>query len=105
VTVYFAPSARRQFLEALAYIASDDPAAARRFRDRVERTLRRLERFPRSGRRLPEFPTLPHREVVVRPYRFVYRMGGGVLWVVAVWHAAQSVKRPGRAVSRRPRAK
>jgi putative ABC transport system substrate-binding protein len=31
--------------------------------------LKRLERFPNSGRHLPEFPELPHREVIVWPYR------------------------------------
>jgi toxin ParE1/3/4 len=101
VTLYFTPSARRQFLQALAHIARDSPAAATRFRARAERVLRRLESFPRSGRRLPEFPTLPHREVIVRPYRFFYRTSGSVVWVVAVWHGAQLPQRPSRG-ARRP---
>ena len=42
-------------------------------RRRVETVSRRLERFPRSGRLLPEFPDLPYREVIVSPYRFFYR--------------------------------
>jgi toxin ParE1/3/4 len=91
VNLYFTLSARRQFLQALAYIARDNHSAAARFRVRVERALRRLERFPRSGRRLPEFPGLPHREVIVRPYRFFYRVTGNAVWVVAVWHGAQLV--------------
>jgi len=94
VRVRFTPSARSEFLDALTYIRRDDPGAARRFYQRSERALRRLERFPESGRRLPEFPELPHREVVVRPYRFFYRIRGKTVWVVAVWHAAQSVREP-----------
>jgi len=43
--------------------------AAQRFRERAEQVLKRLERFPNSGRHLPEFPQLPHREVIVWPYR------------------------------------
>jgi toxin ParE1/3/4 len=92
--VRFTPSARREFLAALTYIRRDDPAAARRFRDRVERVLRRLEKFPESGRSLPEFPSLPHREVLVRPYRFFYRVKGRTVWVVAVWHGAQEAEGP-----------
>ena len=76
MTVRFTPSARKQFLAALAYIARDDLDAARVFRRRAEAKLRRLERFPRSGRSMLEFPELPHREIVVAPYRFFYRMEG-----------------------------
>lgn len=62
---------------------------ASRFRQRCEQTLRRLEDFPDSGRKIPEFPELPHRELIVTPYRFFYRVSGDVVWVVAVWHGAQ----------------
>ena len=92
--VRFTPSARDEFLEALAYVRQDNPPAARRFRGRVEHVLRRLERFPDSGRRLPEFPELPHREVVVAPYRFFYRIRGRTVWIVAVWHGAREVQEP-----------
>lgn len=82
-------SARARFLEGLEYIRQDDPKAARKFRKKVESTLGRLERFPESGRAIPEFPDLPHREVIVRPYRFFYRVVGKTIWIVAVWHGAQ----------------
>ena len=92
--VKFTPSARVQFLEGLKYIRQDKPAAARLFRSKVEEVLRRLEDFPESGRSIPEFPNLPHREVIVRPYRFFYRVINKTVWVVAVWHAAQLPKGP-----------
>ena len=63
--------------------------AAVRFRQRCEATLRRLEDFPESGRKIPEFPELPHRELLVTPYRFFYRISGSTVWIVAVWHDAQ----------------
>jgi toxin ParE1/3/4 len=87
--VLFTPAGREQFLAALAYIAADDPAAARRLRDRAEESLSRLVVFPESGRVLPEFPDLPFREVVVAPYRFFYRVKDDAVWVVAAWHSAQ----------------
>jgi toxin ParE1/3/4 len=94
VRVRFTPSAREAFLEVLAYIHRDNPVAARRLRDRAEGALRRLERFPDSGRKLPEFPELPHREVIVRPYRFFYRVHGRTVWIVAVWHSARRPLEP-----------
>jgi toxin ParE1/3/4 len=89
MTVQFTPSARLQFLAALAYIRQDNPPAAIRFRKKAETVLRRLVRFPESGRLIPEFPELPYREVIVPPYRFFYRPGGRSVWIAAVWHGAQ----------------
>jgi toxin ParE1/3/4 len=81
--VLFTPTAREQFLAALAYIAAADPAAARRLRERAEESLSRLAEYPESGRVLPEFPDLPFREVVVSPYRFFYRVKDDIVWIVA----------------------
>ena len=92
--VKFTSSARRQFLEGLEYVRHDSPTAARKFRDKAESVLRRLEEHPESGRSIPEFPELPHREVIVRPYRFFYRIVGKTIWVVAVWHGAQLPQGP-----------
>ena len=90
--VLFTPTARDQFLSAVAYIHRDRPSAALRFRKRAEKSLRRLEKFPDSGRAVPEFPELPYREVIVPPYRFFYRVKGSTAWIVAVWHSAQLPK-------------
>ena len=87
--VRFTPTGRSQFLGVLSYIQRENPQAAVDFRRRAEKVLRRLERFPTSGRIIPEFPELPYREVIVAPYRFFYRVEGKIVWVVAVWHGAQ----------------
>ena len=87
--VRFTPTGRSQFLGALSYIQGENPQAAIEFRRRAEKVLRRLARFPASGRRIPEFPELPYREAIVAPYRFFYRVEGKIVWVVAVWHGAQ----------------
>lgn len=95
--VVFTPSARRQFLHAVAYILRDNPSAAVAFCKRAGSLLRRLDRFPESGRLLSEFPDLPFRELLVNPYRFFYTVRGKVVWIVAVWHAAQVPKPPADA--------
>jgi toxin ParE1/3/4 len=87
--VRFTPSGRQQLLDAVRYIYQENADAARAFRRGAATKLRRLERFPQSGRPIPEFPELPHREVIVAPYRFFYRVEHRVVWVVAVWHGAQ----------------
>jgi toxin ParE1/3/4 len=92
--VRFTPSARTAFLHAIEFIRWDRPMAAERFRRKCEDSLRRLEEFPESGRTIPEFPDLPYREVIVRPYRFFYRTSGDCVWIVAVWHGAQLADSP-----------
>lgn len=85
----FTPAGERQVLAVIAHLLTDRPAAARRFYERATKVLRRLEDFPESGRVVPEFPDLPFREVIIRPYRFFYRIGARTVWVVGVWHGAQ----------------
>ena len=92
--VRFTPSARTQFLAAIAYIYRENPPAAVAFRHKAEKVLSRLQKFPQSGRTLPEFPDLPFREVVVAPYRFFYRIKEKTIWIVAVWHGVQLPEEP-----------
>ena len=92
--VLFTPSGRDQFLAAVRYIYRENPTAAIAFRQRAEKVLSRLRKFPQSGRALPEFPDLPFREVIVNPYRFFYRVKGKIVWIVAVWHGAQLAQEP-----------
>ena len=92
--VKLTPSARDQFLSAITYIYRDSPSAAIAFRQKAEKTLSRLRKFPSSGRTLPEFPDLPFREVIVPPYRFFYRIRENIVWIVSVWHSAQLPKDP-----------
>lgn len=92
--ILFTPTGRRQFLEAIAYIHRDNPSAAENFRRKAEEKLSRLKQFPDSGRILPEFPDLPFREVIVKPYRFFYRVKDKTVWIVAVWHGAQLPAEP-----------
>ena len=94
MSVRFTPSARSQFLAAIAYIKRDNPEAARRFRRRTEDVLRRLDKFPDSGRVIPEFPELHHREVIIASYRFFYRKEDNTIWIAAVWHGAQLPEEP-----------
>jgi toxin ParE1/3/4 len=95
--VLFTPSGRAQFLAAIAYIYRENPTAAIAFRQKAEKALSRLQKYPQSGRVLPEFPDLPFREVIVIPYRFFYRVKGKRVWIVAVWHGAQLPEKPNKA--------
>ena len=78
-----------QILCLISHIRRDEPSAATRFRQRAEKSLKRLLEYPNSGRSIPEFPELSYRELIVPPYRFFYRVKDDIVWIVAVWHGAQ----------------
>ncbi|MBF0098756.1 MAG: type II toxin-antitoxin system RelE/ParE family toxin [Magnetococcales bacterium] len=76
-------------MEAIDHIRQDNSIVAREYSSRAKKALRRLEPFPNSGRRLPEFPDSLYREVIIPPYRFIYRAIGTAVWIVTVWHDAR----------------
>lgn len=92
--VRFTGIALSQFVQILEFISQDDPHAARRFERRARTRLRRLERFPASGRRVPESPDTSTREILVGDYRFFYEIAAGTVLIVAVWHGARRIRGP-----------
>ena len=53
--------------------------------------------FRKAATRVPD---LPHREIIVSPYRFFYPVVEDTVWIVGVWHGAQipkqtTLSRPG----------
>jgi len=89
----FSARAIEQLEDALAYIAQDDPAAAGRLCDAIHKRLGLLKEYPLSGRMLPERGRPGTREVVVRPYRIVYRITEEEVYVVAVAHGRRDMRR------------
>lgn len=73
------------------YIAADDPSVASRFGERISSRVEGLCRFPRRGRKVPEFRDDLVREVILTPYRIIYEIDDreGVLSVLRVWHGAR----------------
>jgi plasmid stabilization system protein ParE len=62
-------------LEAIrACIADDSPFYANLIVQRLVSAVERLGTFPESGRVVPELGSADIREVIVRPYRVVYRL-------------------------------
>ncbi|MBI5676454.1 MAG: type II toxin-antitoxin system RelE/ParE family toxin [Nitrospirae bacterium] len=76
------------------YIARDSPLYARYQVESISASLERLCVFPESGRHLPEFPQLPHREVIVDNYRVIYRYDSSIdeVKIVAVVHGSRLLK-------------
>ena len=72
--VRFTRQADRQYLDALTYIRTKNPAGALTVMRRADAVITQLREQPYSGHAIPEYPDMPHRELSVPPYRFFYRM-------------------------------
>ncbi len=74
------------------FIARDSVAAAELTIERIRESTRRLLTFPRSGRAVPEAPDSEVSEVIVSPFRVIYRTRGDDLQVVTVLHGARDLR-------------
>ena len=72
------------------FLRERNPDAARKLRDRVLRSLARLEQFPDSGR---SWRTAGTRELVIPglPYIAIYRIQDNTVVVLSLLHTARQV--------------
>jgi toxin ParE1/3/4 len=71
------------------YIAIDNEAAAKKWVAQIFAAVERLGEFPNIGRKVPELPRLPYRELIVPPCRVIYRIQGSIVFIVLVTRGEQ----------------
>jgi len=89
VKVTWAPLAERQVADAFAYIAAERPDAALGWFERVVDRAGSLSELPDQGRMVPEAERSSVREVLVDPYRVVYRRDEDEIVILTVQHQRQ----------------
>jgi plasmid stabilization system protein ParE len=89
VRLTWSPLASEQVDDAVAYIAADDPAAALAWLERLLERVKALTAYPDSGRVVPELQREDIREIVVSPYRVMYRRGAEAVEIAAIRHGAR----------------
>jgi plasmid stabilization system protein ParE len=85
--VQWAEVAVRDLEEIVAFIALHSQANAERVLERIEHGSATLESTPEGGRVVPELARLgmrTWRELVVKPYRLIYRTEGDTVTVLAL---------------------
>ena len=87
----WSPLARDDLRDLVWFIASDNADRAASFGYELIRRAEALSQFPEMGRMVPERPDPRIREIVIRPYRVIYRLvpESNQVEVVRVWHAAR----------------
>jgi toxin ParE1/3/4 len=79
--------ARQDLLAIARFIAADNSEAAVKWVATLRKSAKRVARFPRSGRSVPELRRDDIREVVVRNYRIVYRIEDDAIVVLVVFES------------------
>jgi plasmid stabilization system protein ParE len=85
--VHWTETAARDLEDLIAFIAADSPGNARRVLTRLQERAAALEVHPARGRIVPElasFGLSAWRELVVKPYRLIYRAEAKRVYVLAV---------------------
>lgn len=57
--------------------------------DRLIRRAERIGEMPEAGRKVPEYALADLREVLLPPYRLVYRICPGEIQIISIMHCRQ----------------
>ncbi len=93
--VLWATVAEQDLLGIVEFIANDSPQSALEILDRVRAATARLDHSPKRGRVVPEL--LAHgitryREIVVKPWRVIYRVEARSVYVLSVIDGRRNVE-------------
>jgi len=89
--IIWSPGARDDLHNLVRAIAADNPELAEQFAYRLMQQTDKLQDFPEIGRQVPEKRDPNLREIIVTPYRVIYRLRPRqqVVEIVRVWHGAR----------------
>ena len=93
--ILWAAVAEKDLLRIVEYVAEEDARAALEILNKIKAGAARLDLSPKRGRIVPEL--LKHgisryREIVIKPWRLIYRIEGERVYVVAVIDGRRNVE-------------
>ena len=93
--VKWAAIAEQDLTAIIKYIHSDNPLAAKDSLERIKAKVSNLESLPHRGRIVPELMQqgiLQYRELIIPPWRIIYRISDSNVYVFAVFDSRQNVE-------------
>ena len=93
--VVWADVAENDLKEVIEYVAKDNPANALRIFKKIKQKASGLYNLPERGRIVPELQdqgVLLYRELIVPPWRIMYRISETKVYVLSVFDARQNVE-------------
>ncbi|MCP3678585.1 MAG: type II toxin-antitoxin system RelE/ParE family toxin [Deltaproteobacteria bacterium] len=93
--VYWACVAESDLKGIIAYIAEDSPANAGTIFEKIKEKAASLTQFPERGRTVPELQeqgVFLYRELIVAPWRIIYRVSERKVYILSVLDSRQNVE-------------
>ncbi|VAX02033.1 Death on curing protein, Doc toxin [hydrothermal vent metagenome] len=87
--IIWSPLAVDQIAAIAEYITLDNPVAAEKWVDDIFNSVKRLKKFPKSGRIIPEIQLDNFREIIFGNYRIIYRIDKNQISVLTVRNGSQ----------------
>ena len=89
--IIWSEQARDDLQSIVLFIARDNPTAAESFGYRLVSKVDVLAQFPKIGRVVPEENDEMIREIILRPYRIIYKVleEKQIVAIARVWHGAR----------------
>jgi toxin ParE1/3/4 len=91
VKIFWSPLALERVGEISDFIAQDNVSAAKKWVDSVFSAVKRVGKFPQSGRSVPEIKRPDIREILHGNYRVIYRLKQGQIAILTVRHGKQKL--------------
>jgi toxin ParE1/3/4 len=93
--VEWAAAAESDLKQIIDYLAADSPGNALQIFKKIKQRASGLYSFPERGRIVPELQAQGiniYRELIVAPWRIVYRIAAGTVFVLSVIDSRQNVE-------------
>ena len=93
--INWANVAENDLIEIIEYISVDSPADALKILQKIKKMASSLHSLPERGRVVPELQDqaiLTYREIVIPPWRIIYRISEDDVYVLTVLDARRSVE-------------
>lgn len=95
VKITFAVSAVKDLEEIRSWYADQNvPGIGEKLIREIIAQVERLADYPESGRMVPEFGIANLREIILAPFRIVYRLDKNRARIVRVWRSERLLKMP-----------
>ena len=93
--VHWAEVAEKDLISIIEYIAEDSLTNAINVFEKLKKKASSLNQFPQRGRIVPELKDhgiILYRELIVTPWRIIYRISGKKVYVLSVIDSRQNVE-------------
>ena len=87
--------AEKDLVAIVSYIARDFPSNALNILRKIKKATSRLNHAPTRGRIIPELReqgVLQYREIIITPWRIMYRVSGKSVFILSVLDSRQNIE-------------